>query len=314
MMLLKLVPAETNLKFLKLSKICLTVSGAIAIASIIALIVLGLNFGIDFKGGTLMEIQTNSAIADISSIRKKIGGTGLDDVQIQEFGEPNEVLIRVGQQKGGEKAQQEVVKKVKEVLGSSVEFRRVEVVGPTVSGELIQSGIISVIAAIFAVLVYIWFRFEWQFSVGAVTALVHDVILTIGLFAVLQLEFNLSIIAAILTIVGYSLNDTVVVFDRVRENLRKYKKMPMIDLLDLSINHTLSRTVLTSVTTLLALVALYVFGGEVIRGFTFAMIWGVLIGTYSSVFIASPILYLLGVKRDWSGSTVAKANDKPATT
>jgi len=312
--LLKLVPDETKIPFLRFRKLCLTVSGAMAAASIIALVVLGLNFGIDFKGGTLMEVRTNAAVADISAIRKQVGTTGLSDVQIQEFGEPNEVLIRVGQQQGGEEVQQSVVKKIKAALGDTVQFRRVEVVGPTVSGELIESGIISVIAAILAVLVYIWFRFEWQFAIGAVTALVHDVVLTIGLFSVLQLEFNLSIIAAILTIVGYSLNDTVVVFDRVRENLRKYKKMDLVDLLDLSINHTLSRTVLTSFTTLLALIALYSFGGEVIRGFTFAMIWGVLVGTYSSVFIASPVLLYLEVKRDWSGSKVAKADEKRAIT
>ncbi len=312
MILLKLVPAETKFQFLRLRKVCLVISGAMAATSIVLLFVLGLNFGIDFKGGTLMEVQTTAAVADVSLIRKQVGAEGLSDVQIQEFGAPNEVLIRVGQQSGGEKAQQDVVKKVKAALGASVEFRRVEVVGPTVSGELIQSGIISVIAAIFAVLIYIWFRFEWQFAIGAVVALVHDVVLTIGLFAALQLEFNLSIIAAILTIVGYSLNDTVVVFDRVRENLRKYKKMPMVELLNLSINHTLSRTVLTSLTTLLALISLYAFGGEVIRGFTFAMIWGVVVGTYSSVFIASPILLFLDVKRNWTGKKLAKADEKPA--
>lgn len=313
MILLKLVPDETRIPFLSLRKLCFAISGTMAIASIVLLLVMGLNFGIDFKGGTLMEIKTVAAVADVSSIRKKVGAMGLSDVQIQEFGAPDEVLIRVGEQSGGEKAQQDVVSKVKTALGKTVEFRRVEVVGPTVSGELIRSGIISVIAAILAVLVYIWFRFEWQFAIGAVVALVHDVTLTIGLFSVLQLEFNLSIIAAILTIVGYSLNDTVVVFDRVRENLRKYKRMPMIELLDLSINHTLSRTVLTSFTTLLALFSLYIFGGEVIRGFTFAMIWGIGVGTYSSIFIASPILYHLGVKREWSGAKVAKTNEKPAT-
>jgi preprotein translocase subunit SecF len=311
--LLKLVPENTKIPFLSVRKICFAISGSMALASIVMLVVLGLNFGIDFKGGTLMEVKTVSPIADMSAIRKKVGASGLSDVQIQEFGAPDEVLIRVGQQSGGEEAQQNVVKKVKAALGDTVEFRRVEVVGPTVSGELIRSGVISVIAAILAVLIYIWFRFEWQFAIGAVVALVHDVTLTIGLFAILQLEFNLSIIAAILTIVGYSLNDTVVVFDRVRENLRKYKKMPMLDLLNLSVNHTLSRTVLTSLTTLLALISLYVFGGEVIRGFTFAMIWGVLVGTYSSIFVASPILYQLGVKRDWSSSNVAKANEKTAT-
>ncbi len=313
MILLRLVPDNTKIPFLSVRKFCFAISGSMAIASIVMLVVLGLNFGIDFKGGTLMEVKTIAPIADVSAIRKKVGASGLSDVQIQEFGAPDEVLIRVGQQSGGEEAQQNVVKKVKAALGDTVEFRRVEVVGPTVSGELIRSGIISVIAAILAVLVYIWFRFEWQFAIGAVVALVHDVTLTIGLFATLQLEFNLSIIAAILTIVGYSLNDTVVVFDRVRENLRKYKKMPMLELLDQSINNTLSRTVLTSFTTLLALGSLYVFGGEVIRGFTFAMIWGIVVGTYSSIFVASPILYHLGVKRDWSSSKVAKANEKIAT-
>ena len=314
MILLRLVPDNTKIPFMKLRQACFVLSGSLAVASIIALVVLGLNFGIDFKGGTLMEVKTVTAVADVSAIRSKVGATGLSDVQIQEFGAPDEVLIRVGEQSGGEEAQQNVVKKVKDALGSSVDFRRVEVVGPTVSGELIRSGIISVIAAIFAVLVYIWFRFEWQFAVGAVAALVHDVTLTIGLFAALQLEFNLSIIAAILTIVGYSLNDTVVVFDRVRENLRKYKKMPIIELLDTSINHTLSRTVLTSFTTMLALFSLYIFGGEVIRGFTFAMIWGILVGTYSSIFIASPILYHLGIGHNVSKSKAVKAGKKPAPT
>ncbi len=310
---LRLVPADTRIAFLSLRKFCFIISSALATASIIVFLVLGLNFGIDFKGGTLIEIQTRGDVADISSIRKKVGSIGLNDVQIQEFGAENEVLIRVGQQTGGEKAQQGVIEKVKGALGNTVDYRRVEVVGPTVSGELIQSGIIAVFSAIFAVLIYIWFRFEWQFSAGAVAALVHDVILTIGLFSILQLEFNLSIIAAILTIVGYSLNDTVVVFDRVRENLRKYKKMPLNELLDLSINHTLSRTLLTSLSTLLALFALYIFGGEVIRGFTFAMIWGVVVGTYSSVYIASPILFILGVKREWNVGTAAKEIEKPAT-
>jgi preprotein translocase SecF subunit len=222
------------------------------------------------------------------------------------------VLIRIEQQKGGEKNQQNAIRKVKETLGDSVDYRRVEVVGPTVSGELIQSGMIAILVAIFSVLLYIWFRFEWQFSIGAVAALVHDVVLTIGLFCLLQLEFGLSIIAAILTIVGYSLNDTVVVFDRVRENLRKYKKMPFSELLDHSVNDTLSRTILTSVTTLIALLSLYVFGGQVMRGFTFAMIWGVLVGTYSSVYVASPLLLILGVKREWSGLGGAKVKQPAA--
>jgi len=295
---LKLVPADTKISFIKLHKFSFVLSAVVLVISISLFLIAGLNFGIDFRGGTLIEIQTKGD-ADIPKLRSQLGGLGLGDVQIQEFGAANEVLIRIEQQAGGEDKQQNAIAKVKESLGETVEYRRVEVVGPKVSGELIQSGIIAVVVAILAVLIYIWFRFEWQFSVGAVLALVHDVFITIGLFSALQLEFNLSIIAALLTIVGYSLNDTVVVFDRIRENLRKYKKMQLEELLDLSINDTLSRTVLTSVTTMIALLALYVFGGEVIRGFTFAMIWGVVIGTYSSIFIASPLLLKLGVKREW---------------
>jgi len=297
---IQFIPDGTHIRFTAYRKIAFAVSGTVAIISLILTFSLGLNFGIDFRGGTTIEIQTKDGPANIGQLRSQLGGLGLGEVQIQEFGTPTEVLISVGQQKGGDAAQQNVIKKVKSVLGDSVNYRRVEVVGPKVSAELIRDGVIAIVAAIFAVLIYIWLRFEWQFSVGAVAALVHDVILTIGLFSALQLEFNLSIIAAILTIVGYSLNDTVVVYDRVRENLRKYKKRPLIELLDLSINQTLSRTVMTSVTTLLALLALYVFGGEVIRGFTFAMIWGVVVGTYSSVFVAAPLLIILGVKRDWS--------------
>lgn len=307
MRLLKLVPANTKIPFISLHKLAFALSAAVLVISIGLFFTAGLNFGIDFRGGTLIEIQTKGD-ADIPKLRSQLGRLNLGDVQIQEFGSPNEVLIRIEQQDGGEDKQQDAIAKVKASLGEDVEYRRVEVVGPKVSGELIQSGIFAVVAAILAVMVYIWFRFEWQFSVGAVLALLHDVFITIGLFSALQLEFNLSIIAALLTIVGYSLNDTVVVFDRIRENLRKYKKMQLEELLDLSINDTLSRTVLTSVTTMIALLALYIFGGEVIRGFTFAMIWGVIIGTYSSIFIASPLLLQLGVKREWgrTGPNVSK--------
>ena len=300
MKLLQIFPEETRFPFLGMRKIAFGLSGALALLSVVLFFSAGLNYGIDFLGGTLIEIKYKGGPAPIGEIRKKLGRLKLGDVQIQTFGSPSEVLIRVEEQTGGDKAQQQVLAKVKTVLGDKVEYRRVEVVGPKVSGELKVSGALAVGLAILAVLVYIWFRFEWQFGLGAVIALVHDVVLTIGLFSAFQLEFNLSIVAAILTIVGYSLNDTVVVYDRVRENLRKFKKMPLIDLLDKSINDTLSRTVVTSLTTLLALLALYVFGGEVIRGFTFAMIWGVMVGTYSSIFIASPVLLILGVKRDWS--------------
>lgn len=299
MKLLKLVPADTKVPFLRFARMAVIASIAAFIGSILLFFTVGLNLGIDFRGGTLIQIQTEGP-ADIGTLRSKVGDLGLGDVQIQEFGAADEVLIRIEQQTGGDEAQQGAIAKVKEALGSSVSYRRTEVVGPTVSGELARDGTIAVLSAILAILIYIWFRFEWQFAVGAVVALVHDVGLTIGIFCILQLQFDLSTIAALLTIVGYSLNDTVVVYDRVRENLRKYKRTQIDELLNLSINDTLSRTVLTSVTTLLALLALYIFGGEVIRGFVFAMIWGVLVGTYSSIAIASPVLMYLGVKRDWS--------------
>jgi len=309
---LRFIPSDTRIRFIRYRMISFAVSGLLMLASIGLFFTAGLNYGIDFKGGTLIEVRNKSGPVELGAMRSRLSKIGVGEVQIQEFGVPTDVLIRIEQQKGGEKNQQNAIRKVKETLGDSVDYRRVEVVGPTVSGELIQSGMIAVLVAIFSVLLYIWFRFEWQFSLGAVAALVHDVVLTIGLFCLLQLEFGLSIIAAILTIVGYSLNDTVVVFDRVRENLRKYKKMPFSELLDHSINDTLSRTILTSVTTLIALLSLYVFGGQVIRGFTFAMIWGVLVGTYSSVYVASPLLLLLGVKRDWSGLGGAKVKQPAA--
>jgi preprotein translocase SecF subunit len=300
MKLLRLVPPDTKIPFTSFRGIAFVASGALAVVSIVLTLIAGLNYGIDFRGGTLIEIQDQRGPADIAVLRGILGGLGLGDVQIQEFGAPSDVLIRIAQQPGGDDAQQQVIARIKEAIGSAVEYRRVEIVGPKVSSELIISGTIAVVVAILSVLVYIWFRFEWQFSVGAVAALVHDVVITIGMFSALQLDFNLSIIAALLTIVGYSLNDTVVVYDRVREELRRYKQMALPELLDLAVNRTLSRTTMTSFTTLLALLALYTFGGEVIRGFTFAMIWGIVIGTYSSIFVASPLLLYLGVKRDWS--------------
>ena len=268
----------------------------------------GLNVGVDFKGGTVITIRTEQA-ANIDELRTTLDGLGFGSIELQEFGSPNDVLIRVGAQDGGDEAQQAAVDKIKTALGPGVEYRSVEVVGPKVSGELAEQGIIAVVTAILGILIYVWFRFEWQFAVGAVMSLLHDVLLTIGLFCLLGIEFNLQIIAAILTIVGYSLNDTVVVFDRIREFLRKYKSMPLADLIDFSINSVLPRTILTSVTTMLALIALYIFGGEVLRGFTFTMIWGVIIGTYSSIFIASPVLILLGTNRE-GAKELAKA--KPA--
>ena len=295
------VPHGTKIPFLSMRYIAFVLSGLAVVLSLGLFFSKGLNYGIDFIGGTSIEVRHKAGPADIADMRTKVGALGFGDVQIQQFNDPRDVLVRIELQKGGEEANQLALDKIKKALGDGFEFRSTEVIGPTVSEELTEAGLIAVITAVLVVLIYIWLRFEWQFSLGAVVALVHDVVLTIGVFSLLQLEFTLSIIAALLTIVGYSLNDTVVVYDRVRENLRKFKKMDLSQLLDLSINETLSRTLLTSVTTLLALIALFVFGGEVISGFVFAMIWGVVVGTYSSIFIASPILLMLGVNRDWSG-------------
>ena len=298
---LKLVPSTPEIKFLRYNLRAFVVSSVLIVGSLVAFLLQGLNFGIDFKGGILVEISSSEPV-DIANLRGRMQTLGLGEVQIQQFGTPTDVLIRVAEADGAVSTDRDLsaVDAIRRDLEAEFEIRRVEIVGPQVSRELIQTGLLAVVAAISSMLIYIWFRFEWQFSVGAVMALVHDVILTIGIFSLLQLDFNLSILAAILTIVGYSMNDTVVVYDRVRENLRKYKKMDISELLDIAINQTLSRTVMTSVTTLLALIALYTLGGEVIRGFTFAMIWGVLVGTYSSIFIAAPLLIQLGVKRDWS--------------
>ena len=299
-MRLKLVPDKTNLRFMGLRKIAFALSGVLGVLSVVFLIVFGLNFGIDFRGGILIEVKTPGP-ANIGTMRSALSDLGLGEVALQEFGAVDDVLIRIERQPGDSKAQERAVSVVKETLavaiGPGISYRRVEVVGPKVSGELVRAGAQALLFALLAMLVYVAFRFEWKFSIGAVAALTHDVILTFGFFAVTGLEFNLSIVAAILTIVGYSMNDTVVVYDRVRENLRKYKKMDLADLLDLSVNQTLSRTTMTSLTTLLALIALAVFGGAVIAGFTMAMIWGVVIGTYSSVFVAAPILLLLGARR-----------------
>ena len=298
---LKLLPSTPDFKFVRYNRRAFVVSSVLVIGSLMAFLIQGLNFGIDFKGGILVEISSSEPV-DIGNLRGRMQTLELGEVQIQQFGTPTDVLIRVAEADGAVSTERDLsaVDAIRQDLEGEFEIRRVEIVGPQVSRELIQTGLLAVVAAISSMLIYIWFRFEWQFSVGAVMALVHDVILTIGVFSLLQLDFNLSILAAILTIVGYSMNDTVVVYDRVRENLRKYKKMDISELLDIAINQTLSRTVMTSITTLLALIALYTLCGEVIRGFTFAMIWGVLVGTYSSIFIAAPLLIQLGVKRDWS--------------
>lgn len=313
MRLLKIVPDDTKIAFMRHRRWSFPLSILLIVVSLGLFFVNGLNLGIDFRGGTLIEIKTTDGPANIGEIRNVLSTLDLGDVQVQEFGAPDDVLIRVQQQDGGEEAQQLVVELVREALKTDVDFRRVEVVGPTVSGELTQTGILAVFASLGAVLIYIWLRFEWQFAVGAVVATMHDVILTIGMLSLLQLEFSLASIAAVLTIVGYSLNDTVVVYDRVREKLRKFKRLPITELLDLAINKTLSRTALTSITTLLALGALYVFGGEVIASFTFAMIWGVLIGTYSSIFIAAPLLIFLKLRNtDGASASDEKENTSAA--
>ena len=294
---IRFIPDDTKIPFMRLSRFGFFVSGLLCLASVLLFIFVGLSYGVDFKGGTVLTIRTTEP-ANLEDLRSRVDALGFGNADLQEFGSPNDVLIRLPAVEGGDKAQQDAVEKVKAALGAGVEFRSVEVVGPKVSGELAEQGIIAVVAAILGIVMYVWFRFEWQFAMGAVVSLLHDVLITIGLFCLLRIEFNLQIIAAILTIVGYSLNDTVVVFDRIREYLRKYKSMPLADLIDFSLNSVLPRTILTSVTTMLALVALYTFGGEVLRGFTFTMIWGVIIGTYSSIFIASPVLILLGTERE----------------
>ena len=300
-MLLRLIPAKTNFGFVALRVKGFILSSVLFVASIGLFLTVDLNYGIDFQGGILIEVGTPEP-ADLGLMRRALRGLGLGEVALQDFGSDREILIRIERQPGDSSAQQRAVVAVKESLAAEipgeVSYRRVEFVGPKVSAELVRAGTLAGILAVVAMLIYIWFRFEWHFAVGAVTALVHDVILTIGIFALTRLEFNLSIIAAILTIVGYSVNDTVVVYDRIRENLRKYRRMPLVELLNVSINDTLSRTLMTSVTTLIALLTLFFFGGAVIQGFTFAMIWGVLVGTYSSIFIAAPLLIYLGLRRE----------------
>ena len=282
----KIIPVDSDYKFLNFRK-HFYIASAIAITlSLLILLIKGLNLGIDFKGGTLIEISTNqSTIGEL----REILSPNFNEVSLQEFGDENTIIIRLQNENNQESIQ--TVEKVKELIDDKVsEFRRSEFVGPTVSSELLWKGFQAVSFALFAILIYIWLRFEWQFGFGAVVALTHDVFFTLGVLSLLNIEFSLSTIAAVLTIAGYSINDTVVIFDRVRENLRKYKKLELIDLFNMSINNTLSRTVMTSLTTLLALISLYVFGGEVIKPFALTMIIGVLIGTYSSIFIAVPTL------------------------
>ena len=294
------IKKDLKINFLKVKNIATILSILAIIFSLFFLIYKNLNFGIDFKGGTLIEIKKDENLS-IAEIRNQLSELNIGDIQIQTFGSDDIILIRIENSTNLDaNADMSSIELIRSSLGNDVIIQRTEIVGPKVSSELIQKGIIAIIIAVFLMLFYIWIRFEWQFSIGAVTALIHDVMITMGIFSFLQIEFNLSIIAALLTIIGYSMNDTVVVYDRIRENLRKYKQMNIFDLINQSLNETMSRTHLTSVTTLLALFSLYFLGGEVLKGFTLAMIIGVFIGTYSSVFIASQIILYLNVKRDWS--------------
>ena len=307
-MRLRLVPEQTNFDFFKYRTVTFGASCVAIVLSLILWFSVGLNFGIDFQGGTTIRTQSVEAV-DVAAYRAAMEPLNLGDVSISQVFDPsfaadqNVAMIRVQAQEGEESAAANTVETIKTALAgvdSSIKFTSVESVGPKVSGELIMTAFIAVAASLAAILVYIWLRFEWQFSVGAVAALFHDVVLTIGIFSVLQIRFDLATIAAILTIIGYSINDTVVIFDRLRENLIKYKKMPLQDVMNQSVNETLSRTLMTSGTTLLALIALLILGGDVIRGFVFAITWGVIVGTYSSVYVAKNVVLMLGVKRDWS--------------
>ena len=298
--MLRLISDNTTIKFIRLKTFSFSLSAALSILAILSVVFIGLNFGIDFKGGILLEVRTANNIS-ISDIRKELSNLNIGEVSIQEFGAKSDYLIRVERQKGSDNAQQIAVEALKGVLNSAfadgIEYRRLEYVGPTVSKDLISDGVMAIFFAIVAMLAYIWFRFELPFAIGAIVALLHDIILTLGVFSILGLEFNLSTVAAILLIIGYSMNDTVVVYDRIRENLRKFKKMELKSLLDKSINETLTRTINTTITTMLALGALYLIGGQIISDFAFAMLWGIIVGTYSSIFIASTILVYLNIRR-----------------
>jgi len=295
---LRLVPDNTAIPFMRMRRITFPIAALLSFLSVVLFFVVGPNYGIDFLGGTVIEIQTKEEKPDLTTLRSTLNDLGLGDVQVQTIGDDNSVLIRVGQQPGGEEAQQEAIGKVRAALQDEAEFRRTEIVGPRVSGELAWNGGIAMIVTFLAIAVYVWFRFEWQFAVGSIISAANVVIMTFGFYVVTQHEFNLTSLAAILTTVGYSLNDTVVVYDRIRETLRKYKKIPLGDLIDRAINDMLGRTVITTVTTLIALFSLYIFGGEVIRAFTLAMIFGVIAAILSSVTVAAPVLIYFGLRPD----------------
>jgi preprotein translocase SecF subunit len=293
---LRLVPEKTNVNFVGLRFWAFGLSIFIIVFGFGWYLIHGFTYGIDFEGGILIEARTTEP-AKLDVLRTKLDSLGLGNVGLQGFGSPNDVLIRVEEQPGGEEGQQKAVETVRQALSDTVaSYRRVEFVGPKVGADLIRDGVIATVLALFGIGAYVWFRFEWQFAIGALASTTHDVLAIVALYAVTGMEFDLTAVAAILTIAGYSVNDTVVIYDRIRENLRRYKTMPVEDLLNLSINDTLSRTTLTSVTTLLSVIALHVFGGKVISGFSLAMIWGILVGTFSSIYVAAPMLIYLHVR------------------
>lgn len=293
---MRIVPDDTKFDFIQFRRISFPISAVLSICALTLYFTHGMNFGIDFRGGTLMEIQTKTGPANLAQIRTSLDSLNLGEVQLQLFGSPEDVLVRIAEQPGGEQAQQQAVQKVRGALGDSVDYRRIEVVGPRVSSELLAYGLIGMLLATIGILIYLWFRFEWQFALGASIANIHDIVLTMGFMSLFQIDFDLTSVAALLTILGYSLNDTVVIYDRIREMLRRYKKMPMPELLNVSINSTLSRSIITHVTVTLALLALLLFGGRAIHSFAATMMFGVvLVGTYTSIFIAAPILIYLGV-------------------
>lgn len=313
MALIQKLPIETKLDFLGRRTFCLVFSALLIIGSLALFAIQGLNLGVDFRGGILIEVKTNGP-ADLSDLRARLGGLGLGEITLQEFGAEDDVLINIRRQTGDEKAQIDAITKIKEELAGDVaEYRRTDFVGPKVGNELKRAGALATGLALLGIAAYIWFRFEWQFALAALIALIHDIVATIGFFTLTQIEFNLATLAAVLMIAGYSINDTVVIFDRVRETLRKYKKLAIFDLLNMAINRTLSRTLLTSVTTLIALLSLFFFGGEVIRGFSAGLIWGVMIGTYSSVGLAVPLLSFVNLRSGSVGGSETVGNNKEAS-
>jgi preprotein translocase subunit SecF len=302
MRLIRIVPDNTKIKFVSRRRFSYPFSAFLSVLTVTLFMTIGLNFGIDFKGGTLLELQAKAGAGDISAIRQLSSSLGAGEVEVQEFGGPGNISLRFALQNGGETAQTALVAKVRGLLEKDYDFRRVETVGPRVSNELVQSGTIGVVLSVLAVLVYLWFRFEMQLAIGAIVGTLHDIVLTMGFFLITRIEFNMTSIAAVLTIVGYSLNETVVVFDRTRELLRRYKTMPVDELLDLSVNSTLSRTAMTAATTALSLVALVIFGGSAIEDFALVMLFGVVICTYSAMFISTPVLLYLGVRSSYRAS------------